>query len=216
MIKALIFDFDGLILDTETAWFEAYRRALKEEYNYDMTIDEFAKCVGTNVEVLFEHLQQTLHQPFDPFKLRQQASQWHTKQVSQLAPRSGVAEYLADARNMGLQVALATSSSRDWITEHLSRLQLISYFASFITREDVKKVKPAPDLFQKALQVLGVKPSEALVFEDSLNGLIAANKAGLKTVIIPNTVTENLPFDQYHLRLGSMADMSLQEVLQTV
>jgi putative hydrolase of the HAD superfamily len=216
MIKALIFDFDGLILDTETAWFEAYQKTLKEVYQYDLTVDEFVKCVGTSTEVLYQHLQKVLDQPFDGQKLRAQAGQWHAEQVRQLPPRSGVAAYLADAQKMGLQVALATSSTRDWITEHLSRLQLISYFDHFITQEDVENVKPAPDLFLKAVDVLGVQSTEALVFEDSLNGLIAANKAGLKTVIVPNSLTEHLPFVDYHLRLSSMADMSLQEVLQTV
>lgn len=216
MIKALIFDFDGLILDTETAWFEAYRKALKEEYQYDLTVDEFVQCVGTSTEVLYQHLKQVLSQPIDEVKLRTQAGQWHTEQVSQLGPRAGVVDYLADARKMGLQVALATSSTRIWIQEHLSRLQLISYFNHFITQEDVKNVKPAPDLFLKAVDVLGVQPTEALVFEDSLNGLIAANKAGIKTIIVPNSLTEHLPFADYHLRLNSMADMPLQEVLQTV
>lgn len=216
MIKALIFDFDGLILDTETAWYEAYRKTLREVYQYDLTVDEFVQCVGTSTEVLYQHLQQVLNQPIDGEKLHAQAGRWHAKQVSQLGPRSGVASYLADAQKMGLQVALATSSTRAWITEHLSRLQLMPYFDHFITQDDVEKIKPAPDLFLKAIEVLGIQPEAALVFEDSLNGLIAANKAGLRTVIVPNSLTEHLPFVDYHLRLNSMADMSLQEVLQTV
>ncbi len=125
-------------------------------------------------------------------------------------------QYLADARKAGLTIALATSSTREWVTTHLTNLKFISYFDHLITRDDVERVKPAPDLFLKAIDVLGIEPNEAVVFEDSLNGLIAAQKAKLPTVIIPNPVTESLPFDNYHLKLKSMAEMSLQNIIQSL
>lgn len=121
--------------------------------------------------------------------------------------------YLADAHEAGLTIALATSSTKKWVTTHLTKLDLISYFDYLITQDMVEHVKPAPDLFLKTLEVLDIEPDEAIIFEDSLNGLIAALEAKVPTVIIPNPVTESLPFENFHLKLNSMADMTLQEII---
>ena len=93
---------------------------------------------------------------------------------------------------------------------------LIHYFDHIISQDDVEHIKPAPDLFLKALEKLHMNANEALVFEDSLNGLIAAQKSQLKTIIIPNPVTEGLAFEKYHLKLTSMKEMSLQEIIDTI
>ena len=85
-----------------------------------------------------------------------------------------------------------------------------------LKREDVEKVKPDPALYQIAIEDLGIDPSEAVVFEDSLNGLKAAIAAGLTCVVVPNDVTRNLPFANHHLRIESMKDKSLKEVLQNI
>src|SRR5699024_11200613 len=99
---------------------------------------------------------------------------------------------------------------------HLTNLNLIHYFDHIISQDDVKQIKPAPDLFLKALEKLHMDASEALVFEDSLNGLFAAQKAALKTIIIPNQVTEGLAFENNHVELRSKEEMSLHEIMQTI
>ncbi|MFD1427366.1 HAD family hydrolase [Kroppenstedtia sanguinis] len=215
-MKAVIFDFDGLILDTETAWYESYRKTLLEYYQFDLPLEEFVKCVGSDDTVLFVYLQEKLGDALDADLIRTRAKMWHTEKVKEAQAREGVAQYLEDARKADLKIALATSSTREWATTHLTNLNLISYFDHLITQDDVKRIKPAPDLFLKTLDVLGIQPHEGIVFEDSLNGLIAANRSNLPTVIIPNPVTEGLPFEKYHLKLTSMAEMSLDEVLQTL
>ena len=98
----------------------------------------------------------------------------------------------------------------------LEELQIREYFEVIKTREDVEKVKPDPALYRVAIEELGIKPSEAVVFEDSLNGLRAAVAAGLTCVVVPNDVTRNLPFENHHLRIESMREKSLKEVLQSI
>ena len=88
----------------------------------------------------------------------------------------------------------------------LEELQIREYFEVIKTREDVEKVKPDPALYRVAIEELGIKPSEAVVFEDSLNGLKAAIAAGLTCVVVPNDVTRNLPFENHHLRIESMRE----------
>lgn len=215
MIKAVIFDFDGLILDTETAWYAAYKQVLKEQFQFDLPLEEFVKCVGSSDKVLFAYLNQAIGHAINQEDVRKQASGLHIEMIKKAAPCEGVATYLADARRIGLTIALTTSSTLDWVTTHLTNLKLISYFDHLITQEDVEQVKPAPDLFLKTIEVLGISPHEAVVFEDSLNGLNAALTAKLATVIIPNPVTASSPFENYHLKLASMTEMSLHDIIES-
>lgn len=216
MVKAVIFDFDGLILDTETAWYDAFKEVLQSQFEFDLPLDEFAKCVGSSDSVLYDYLEKEIGDHLDVDNIRKHTSELHTQYITEAEAREGVVEYLNDAKKAGLKIALATSSTSNWATTHLTNLQLITYFDHLITADDVENVKPAPDLFLKALEVLEIEPHEAVIFEDSLNGLIAAQEANIPTVIIPNPVTEFLPFDNYHLKLTSMADMSLQDIVESL
>ena len=213
MIKAVIFDFDGLILDTETAWFHSYKEVLHDQFKFDLPLEVFVKCVGSNDTALFTYLEKEIGDQLDPNAIREHAGVLHAQLVKEAKAREGVEAYLADAHEAGLTIALATSSTKEWVTTHLTNLNLISYFDYLITQDMVEHVKPAPDLFLKTLEVLDIEPDEAIIFEDSLNGLIAALEAKVPTVIIPNPVTESLPFENFHLKLNSMADMTLQEII---
>lgn len=127
--------------------------------------------------------------------------------------REGVEDYLEEARTSGYKIALASSSSKEWVTNYLRTLELLHYFDHIITSDDVVQVKPAPDLYLKAIEALKINAAEAIAFEDSLNGLQAAQAAGVKCVIVPNPVTEGLDFKNHHARITSMAEKSLSEVV---
>ncbi|WP_188456275.1 HAD family hydrolase [Virgibacillus oceani] len=215
-MKAVIFDFDGLILDTETAWYDSYKEVLNNDHAFDLPLEEFVKCVGSGDESMFRYLRKELGSIFNEDVLKDKANVLHTEKVRTAKARDGVEDYLADAAEAGYKIALATSSSREWVDFHLTNLGLITYFDYLITQDDVEHIKPAPDLFLKAIEVLNIQPSEAIVFEDSLNGLIAAQKANVKTIIIPNPVTESLPFKDYHLKLQSMKEMRLGEIVKSI
>lgn len=216
MIKAVIFDFDGLVLDTETVWYEAYREVLKKQFQFDLSIEEFSKCVGSSDTGLFSYLKQEIGDHVEIDDLRRSTSEIHRKNIKEIQAREGVEDYLRDAKKAGLKVSLATSSTRNWAVTHLTNLGLLSYFDHLITQDDVEHIKPAPDLFLKALKVLEVEPDEAVVLEDSLNGLLAAQAANIRTVIIPNPVTESLAFEGYHLKLRSLADMNLSDLIDSL
>ncbi|GGP07043.1 HAD family hydrolase [Oceanobacillus neutriphilus] len=216
MIKAAIFDFDGLILDTETAWFDAYKEVLRSQFQFDLPLGEFVKCVGSDDTILFSYLQNKLNSQLNVQSIRDEARKLHSQFVRDAKAREGVTDYLKDAKDEGLTVALATSSTTEWATTHLTNLNLLSYFDFLVTQDMVERVKPAPDIFLKTLEKLDLEAREAVVFEDSLNGLIAAQEVDLPTVIIPNPVTAALPFENYHLKLNSMTDMPLHEILKTL
>jgi HAD superfamily hydrolase (TIGR01509 family) len=125
----------------------------------------------------------------------------------------GVESYIADAKRLGLKLGLASSSSRQWVGEHLGRLGLEREFDSIKCAEDVRQAKPSPDLYQAVLAELGLHPTEAVALEDSPNGILAAKRAGLLCVAVPNALTRQLPLDLADMRLESLADLPLAQLL---
>ena len=128
----------------------------------------------------------------------------------------GVHDYLAEAGRLGLHLAVASSSSRAWVHGHLTRLTLHQHFLCIKCRDDVSHPKPDPALYQAALEALGVQPQEAIALEDSPNGILAAKRAGLFCVAVPNALTCQLLLDQADLQISSLAALSLAELLSTV
>jgi putative hydrolase of the HAD superfamily len=127
----------------------------------------------------------------------------------------GVPGILEEARLLGLSIGLASSSNRTWIERHLQAKGIRSFFESVRTSNDVEKVKPDPALYRLSLEALGVRPEEAVAFEDSLNGMRAAKAAGMHVVIVPNEVTKHMDFigAGADLILGSMAEQPLRWIL---
>ena len=130
--------------------------------------------------------------------------------------REGVKEYLDAAIKNNLKIALASSSSKQWVHTYLERLNIIDYFEVINTKDDVRNIKPDPELYYKTLGDLGLSPNEAVVFEDSLNGLSAAKKAGIRCVIVPNNVTRNLKFENFDDRIESMGEITLSSLLKKI
>ena len=120
---------------------------------------------------------------------------------------------LAGAGHLGLNLAIASSSPRSWVTGHLEALGLLDRFRTIRCRDDVVHAKPAPDLYLSALAGLGLRADEAIAIEDSPNGSAAAKAAGLYVIAVPNGVTQQLRFDQADLVLPSLADLDLPDAL---
>jgi putative hydrolase of the HAD superfamily len=215
LIKAVIFDFDGLIIDTETAWYDAYRETLSL-YKLELPLELYVKTIGSDDTVLFEYLKEQLGESCNLEEIEAKAKNIH--QVKMKTPQAckGVKEYLEEAKKLRYKIALASSSTKEWVTDYLNKLGLLHYFDLIISRDDVDKIKPAPDLYLKAIEVLNINSTDAVAFEDSLNGLQAALSAGLKCVIVPNPVTEDLAFKNHHLRIKSMAEKTLTDVIKLI
>ena len=128
-------------------------------------------------------------------------------------PLPGVTDLIQSARRQGLKLAVASSSERAWVFGHLERLGLLGLFDCLRVREDVRRTKPDPELFLSAAACLGVKPEQALVFEDSAHGITAARAAGMHCVAVPTLLTRGLDLSQADLRLDSLEQVSLAELL---
>ncbi|ADU29009.1 HAD family hydrolase [Evansella cellulosilytica] len=214
-IKAVIFDCDGLLIDTETPWYLALKE-IYESYQLDLPLEVYAQCIGSNFDGYdpYFSLKKQAQELVNIDETKNKARTIHKRLMKEQQLRPGVVEYLQDAKRLGLKVALASSSNREWIEEQLKAFQILSFFDSIHTGDTVERVKPFPDLYEAALRSLHVKKEEAVVFEDSLNGLKAANNAGIPCVVIPNEVTAHLPFKTHTHKLASMGDMPLESLLQ--
>jgi HAD superfamily hydrolase (TIGR01509 family) len=148
--------------------------------------------------------------------LRARRKQRHFDLVAAQPLMPGIATYLAEGKRRGLTLGLASSSSRGWVVGHLDRLGVTDMFDAIMTRDDVAQVKPDPELYLLALTRLGLESHEAVVFEDAPNGVLAAKRAGIFTIAVPNTLTCELPLDHADLRVTSLADISLRDLLAEV
>jgi len=219
-IKALIFDFDGLILDTETPDYQVWQ-AIYREHGFELPHDEWGKIIGgmgfSNFDAA-EYLSLLTLGQLDSVILRaRHNSESHTLTIAQpIMP--GVMDQLHEAKRMKLKLAIASSSPHSWVDTHARRLGILEYFDKVICSDDVApgRTKPNPDLFLLALDQLKVQKEEAVVFEDSPNGVKAAKSAGIFVVAVPNPVTSLLSIEGANLTLKSLTDLYLPELLDKV
>jgi HAD superfamily hydrolase (TIGR01509 family) len=213
-IKGLVFDFDGLILDTETPEFIVLQQIYREHgLEFDPIL--WSAAVGASLAAFhpIQHLQAQLSYPVDEKSLHKE---WLTRSrlvIDQSGPLPGVIDLVASAREMGLKLAVASSSPKEWVFTHMDRLNLHGWFEAIWTMDDVSKIKPDPELYLKAVQSLGISPAEAIAFEDSPNGIQAALTAGLFTVAVPNPVTSLMDTSKANLVLSNLKDVTLDSMI---
>jgi HAD superfamily hydrolase (TIGR01509 family) len=220
MIKAFIFDFDGLILDTETPEFLVWE-SIYDEHGFEIPHDEWAKIIGGYGLSDFDaadHLSRLSQGRLDPgpLRARHRLESDALIHASHLLP--GVTDYIHGAKRRGLKLAIASSSPHAWVDAHAKRLGLFDYFDTVICADDVGagRTKPNPDLFLLALSQLGVEKEAAIVLEDSPNGVTAANRAGIFVVAVLNPVTSLLAIKGANIIIRSLSDMTIGDLLDTV
>ncbi len=220
-IRALFFDFDGLIFDTETTEMTVWKR-IYAEHGFEYPEDRWAQNAGLwGNNHRFDsaaHLQGLLRRPLDLDALNRRHHDESASAFLTQPAREGVVEYLDAAQRLGLRLAVASSSPLYWVTGHLARLGLLSRFERIVSGDDVTpdRVKPKPDIYLKALEALAISPAQAIAFEDSPHGLIAAHAAGIFAVAVPNPTTARLELPDADLRLDSLTGVPLEQLLQRV
>ncbi len=216
MIHGLIFDFDGLILDTELPDFESWQEMFVE-HGAVLPLAAWTPMIGTASSFnLYDYLEQQAGRTIDRADVRERRRQRYHERVIAQAILPGVEACIRDAKQRGLKVGLASASSPDWVLGHLARLGLHVHFDTVKTSADVACVKPDPALYQAALDALGLDAAEAIALEDSPNGIAAAKAAALFCIAIPNTMTRDLDLSAADLRLTSLAALPLTQLLQLV
>ena len=214
MIKAIIFDFDGTIIDTETAWYVVFKQAY-QQYGVDLSLETYSQCLGTSLASFNPYTYLTTHHniSLDLEEFQTAIRNSYAKLIEKETIRPGILTLLQQAKAAGLKIGLASSSHREWIDQFIHSLELDDYFECYCTADTVKNVKPHPELYLQALQQLDVQAHEAIAIEDSPNGARAAVTAGLHTVVIKNTLTTQLAFSQGHHTIESLEHYTLQNII---
>ena len=217
MIRALLFDFDGLLVDTESPSYEAWADVYRQ-YGHELTIERWSAAIGTlDGFDPFGDLEGLLGRSLDreSVNARRREVEFAASDLEEL--RDGVAEYLEEAKRLGLARAIVSSSGQEWIRRHLERLDLLEGWSCIVAADgDAARAKPRPTLYLEALERLDVTADEAIAFEDSPNGITAAKAAGLYCIAVPNPITAALDVTHADLVLGSLEEVPLAQLLRRI
>lgn len=220
-LAALIFDFDGLILDTETAEVEAWRPEF-EAHGAPFPEEYFLWAVGRGAEQITKRtidlLQEAVPELSSIAEIERRANRRRLHIIDERIARPGIVELITEAHGV-VPLAVASSSKHGWVDTHLGRLGLWNYFETVVCADDVPRAKPFPDLYLEAIRRLGISAQDTFALEDSANGITAARDAGLKVIAFPNDLTKHL--DLSHAtkewksdRAPSLAD--IQTLLESI
>ena len=216
LIRAIVFDFDGLILDTEEpvyrSWLEVY-----QAHGEELPFERWVQIVGSTTLGFHpqHHLEERLGRSLPKEVLDRRIGR-RTELILAQKLMPGVVQHIESAKAMGMKLGVASSSTADWVRGHLARLGILDSFDCLRCRDDVVNAKPEPDLYIAVLECLGVPASETIAIEDSPNGVMAAKRAGLRCVAIPNSITARLDLGQADLVLGSLADVTLADLISSL
>ena len=216
-IKAIIFDFDGLILDTERFEFEAWR-SIYNDHGVQLNLSDWIPHVGAANEQfnVYAHHSERSGIPVTREEMRPRLLALMQEMLEDVPPLPGVEEYLSTAKRLDMRIGLASNSNLDWILPKLDHIGLTECFDTIVCRDDVSAPKPDPAVYLTSLENLGVTAKQAFALEDSPTGVQAAKNAGLFCVAVPRPMTKDLNYDHADMRLASLADMPLAKLLDAI
>lgn len=209
MIQALIFDFDGLIVDTETPLVDAW---VGVHADHGLACDR-TPLLGAVGHVGFEFDAWVAFGPDADRGALDKAYRLKARHLTWRQPTlPGVETLIASARARGVALGVASNSDHAHVEGHLARLGLLDAFSVIRCIDDVSAGKPEPEVYLAAVSALGVDPSRAIAFEDSVPGHVAAKRAGLHTVVVPNPSTVHFDFPHADWKLTSLAGTTIDDL----
>jgi len=193
--SAVLFDFDGILVDTEWAIYEAWHRTFRN-HGHPLPLEIYTQCIGSDFDTWSPktHLEQLTGSSFDWHQLDEARQVEIRRDLEAAGPMPGVVALLEKLKVAGIPTAVVSSSSHQWVDGWLEKLRLMPYFQTVVCRGDAPRIKPAPDLWLEALRRLDLPAGECLAIEDSLNGVKSAKAAGLNVWVVPNRTTACLDF----------------------
>lgn len=204
--QAVLFDFDGVILDTEWPIYQTWRDLFQRE-GHPLPPEVYVQCIGSDFNTWSpeKYLEQLTGKKFDWGTENATRQIEIVRAVEALAPMTGAAEIATLTKDKA--TAVVSSSSHDWVDGWLGKLNLDPYFNTTVCRDDVERIKPAPDLYLEAARRLDVNPRQCLVIEDSLNGMLSAQEAGMQVIAVPNRLTHMVDFSTADWKVASLSEL---------
>ncbi len=188
-MKAVVFDMDGVLFDTERLCLEGWSQVAKQHGIQGME-EVFDQCIGLNANDTKILVQNALGEDFqyDEFKVQASKWFWDTIEKEGLPLKPGVKKLLPYLQQAGYQIGLASSTRYDSVIGLLKRADIIDYFSVIVTGDMIEHSKPKPDIYLLACKKLNVEPEEAYAIEDSPNGIRSASAAGMKPIMVPDMI----------------------------
>jgi HAD superfamily hydrolase (TIGR01509 family) len=211
-IRAVIFDFDGLIVDTESAHISAWED-LYHRHNLAVDLDKLRDVigkVGTGIDLIAEILQTGVTSTREELRLEHRKLLLDKILLKPILP--GVMDRLSEAEKLRYKKGIASNSTYSWVESHVNRLGILPLFSAIACRCDVSRYKPDPEVYLLALKKLGVEAHEALAFEDSQPGVEAAHAAGIFTIAVPSEHTRSYDFSNAQSVVSSLAEVTLAQL----
>jgi HAD superfamily hydrolase (TIGR01509 family) len=210
-LAAVVFDFDGVLIDSETPEYESHRRIF-ERCGIALTTDEWCDQIGAWTE---GHDERWFKELCARSAAAPDRDAYHAEkrrifdEVVPVEPMRGIGALLAEIRGAGLPTAIASSSPSWWVMRGSERLGIREFFQAIVSGDEVARRKPAPDVYLEAARRLGIDPSRAVAIEDSGPGITAAHAAGMKTVAIPHWLTATHDFSGADLRVAHAGELTV-------
>jgi len=206
--KAVLFDFDGIIIDSEWPIYESWLRVFEGE-GHTLKSDTYAQCIGSDFDTWSpeKYLESLTHKSYDWDTINAKRQVELEADLEDADTLPGVRELILKLKSTGKQIAVVSSSSHNWVDKWLDRLGLTSQMTEIVCRGDAPKIKPAPDLYLEAVKRLNLDASECLVIEDSLNGTKAGLSAQCPVIAIPSRLTSCFDFELASAEVNSMQDL---------
>jgi len=187
MIKAVIFDMDGVLIDTEKHYFTCWKQA-SAEAGFPFTEEQALSLRSCDARVAEKRMKEVFGEEFDYYAIRERRRQLVKETLEQcgLEKKPEVEETLTYLREKGIKTAVATATPLDRTREHLTELGILNLFDRIVSAKEVENGKPAPDVYLYACEQIGEKPEYCIAVEDSPNGILSAHRAGLKPIMVPD------------------------------
>lgn len=205
------------MFDTEMPVYQFWRE-ICEDHGCPLPLETWVACIGgSNADFdPCQYLEAQSKRPFNRDEIDTRVRTFDAKLVTSLPLLPGVLDYIHEAKQLGLKLAVASNSGRQWVFDLLTHQGIAEHFDCLICSEDATQLKPHPELYQRALTALELRPEEVIALEDSPNGIRAAKAAGIFCVAVPNILTGQLPLDHADMRLVSLEEIPLHALLEHV
>ncbi|MDD2889445.1 MAG: HAD family phosphatase [bacterium] len=208
-----IFDLDGVIVDTEPIYFEAMNTMAKKR-GQRFTMELKREVMGRGGILSMRLMKETLHFSETPEELLKERTKLCKKLLEKygVKPVTGIFNVLRLVNKLGLKKAVASSSHRKWVESALTGLNIINEFDAIASGDEVSCGKPEPDVFLLALKRLKLKKCECIILEDTIVGLEAAKRAGIKCIAAPNKYNKGIDFSSADVIVKSLKDINEQMI----
>ncbi len=205
--EAVLFDFDGTLVDTEWSIYEE-NCAIYAKEGQELPLEKYAQCIGSSYDTWSPqtYLEELTGKTFDWETIREERNKKIRARLETQGLMEGALEALEFTKSRGLRMGVVSSSGHSWVDNWLEKLGIEHYFESVTCRGDAPRIKPAPDLFIKGAERMNLSPKKCLVLEDSRNGMLAALEAGMDVIAIPNRITKVSDFTEATIKLDSLND----------